>query len=565
MRLSKYILPTQKEDPADATVLSHKLMIRAGLVKKESAGMYAYLPLGFRVLQKVTNIIREEMNRADGQEFLMPEMTNADLWKESGRWDLMGAEMIKIKDRNNLEYALAPTHEEAFTSAVKSVISSYRDLPVTVYQINTKFRDEIRPRFGVIRSKEFIMKDAYSFDLDENGLDDSYQAMRKAYRRIFERCGIETIPVEADSGTMGGSNSEEFMVPSEIGEENLLLCNGCDYRANQEKAEFKRVNSEKEEAKSLEKVDTPNIKTIDELVEFFKEDSTKFLKSVIYMADEKPVMVVVPGDREVNEHKLKNALGCLELDLAPDSVVEEITNAKVGFAGPVDNENIRKLFDISVENLCNCITGANETDKHLVNVNPGRDFEIKEKFDLISATDGDKCPTCGKEMYVKKGIEVGHIFKLGDKYTKAMGVSVLNEQGKSVTPLMGCYGVGVTRTVATIVEQCNDERGIIWPKSVAPFQIHLIGIAKKAEEISEVDEIYETLLDNGFDVLYDDRKKVSPGFKFGDADLIGIPIRVTVGKDFFNNGEIEIKLRSSTDKTNISKENLVEKIKELVK
>ncbi len=564
MRLSKYILPTQKENPADATVVSHQLMVRAGLVKKESAGMYAYLPLGFRVLRKVTEIVREEMDRVGGQEFLMPEMTNAELWKESGRWDLMGAEMIKIKDRNNMEYALAPTHEEAFTNVVKSAISSYRDLPVTVYQINTKFRDEIRPRFGVIRSKEFIMKDAYSFDIDEKGLDESYQAMRQAYRRIFERCGINTIPVEADSGTMGGSNSEEFMVPSEIGEENLLLCDSCGYRANQEKAEFKPVEPETDEAKKIEEISTPNVKTIDELVAFFKVDSNKFLKSILYMADNKPVMVVVPGDREVNEHKLKNALGCLELDLAPDSVVIEATNADVGFAGPVGNENLRKIFDVSITNKRNCIVGANETDKHLTGVNPGKDFEIKEQFDITSAIDGDGCPSCDKPMYVKKGIEVGHIFKLGDKYTKAMGVSVLNDQGKSVIPLMGCYGVGVNRTVATIVEQCNDERGIIWPKAVAPFQVHLIGIAKKSEEIEKVDEIYESLLDNGIDVLYDDRKKVSPGFKFGDADLVGIPVRVTVGKSFFQDGEIEIKLRNSEEKINVNQDVLISKVKELV-
>ena len=337
MKLSRYIAPTLKEDPADAVVSSHRLMLRAGLVRKESAGMYAYLPMGLRVLQKITAIVREEMNRAGALEFLMPELTNSDLWKQSGRWDSMGPEMIRIKDRNGLEYALGPTHEEAFTSVINSIISSYRDLPVNAYQINTKFRDEIRPRFGVIRSKEFIMKDAYSFDLDEAGLEESYQAMRKAYRRIFERCGLETMPVQADSGNMGGSGSEEFMVASEVGEETLLICPSCGYMANQEKAVYKRPDFESAAPNELKEVDTPNVKTIDDLTAFFKCGAEKFLKSLIYLVDEKPVMAVVPGDRELNELKLKNFLGATALDLASDEVVAKVTGAPVGFAGPVVN------------------------------------------------------------------------------------------------------------------------------------------------------------------------------------------------------------------------------------
>ncbi|MBN2039822.1 MAG: proline--tRNA ligase [Spirochaetes bacterium] len=559
MKISKYIVPTMKEDPSDAVVASHRLMIRAGLIRKEAAGMYAYLPLGFRVLKKVINIIREEMDKAGGLEFLMPELTNADLWKESGRWDTMGPEMFRIQDRNKLEYALAPTHEEAFTNVVRSIISSYRDLPVNVYQINTKFRDEIRPRFGVMRSKEFIMKDAYSFDIDEEGLEESYQKMRATYRSIFERCGLETIPVQADTGNMGGSNSEEFMVASEIGEEALLLCS-CGYRANQERADFYReLTKSGEEQKEIEIVDTPDVKTIDDLVSFFNCSAEKFLKSIIYLADNKPVMAVVPGNREINELKLKNTLGAVELELAPDNVVEEVTSAPVGFAGPVNGLNVRTVFDISVRYIPNAITGANEKDKHFKNVNPERDFAVKEEADISTAEEGDPCPECKKSMTVKRGIEVGHIFKLGYKYTKAMNVTVQNEKSQEITPIMGCYGIGVNRTLAAIIEQNYDERGIIWPLSVAPFHVHLVGIAKSDEEVKTVEEIYNKIQDSGLEVLYDDRK-VSPGFKFADADLVGIPVRITVGKSYFTNNEIELKFRHSKDILKIS----VEKISEFL-
>lgn len=560
MKVSKYILPTLKEDPSDAVVLSHRLMIRAGLVRKESAGMYAYLPLGLRVLRKITAIVKEEMDRAGAHECLMPELTNADYWKESGRWDTMGPEMIRIKDRNNLEYALGPTHEESFTNLVRSVISSYRDLPVNLYQINTKFRDEIRPRFGVIRSKEFIMKDAYSFDIDQKGLDESYKAMAFAYRRIFERCGLKTIPVQADSGTMGGSASEEFMVASEVGEETLLICSKCEYRANSEKAEFRYPESAKSDSEEMKTVETPDIKTIDDLVSFFNCEEDRFLKSIVYRADGKPVMAVVPGSREINEAKLSNYLDAVELELAPDSMVEEFTGAPVGFAGPVTDKKIRIVFDPMIKNISNAVTGANVKDKHFTGVNPGRDFEIKEEADITTAREGDLCPVCGAVMYEKKGIEVGHIFKLGYKYTEAMKVGVLDENGKEITPVMGCYGIGVNRTMAAVVEQNNDERGIIWPKNVAPFEVHLIGIAKKEEEIAAAEEIYNMLMDAGIDVLYDDRK-ASPGFKFADADLIGIPLRVTIGKSYFEKGMAEVKIRNEKDLSLMSRESLVDVIK----
>lgn len=560
MRVSKYILPTLKEDPSDAVVLSHRLMVRAGLVRKESAGMYAYLPLGLRVLRKITAIVKEEMDRAGAHECLMPEMTNAEFWKESGRWDTMGPEMIRIKDRNNLEYALGPTHEESFTNLVRSIISSYRDLPVNLYQINTKFRDEIRPRFGVIRSKEFIMKDAYSFDIDQKGLDESYNAMALAYRRVFERCGLETISVQADSGAMGGSASEEFMVASEVGEETLLICGECEYRANSEKAEFKFSETIKSDPEELKTVDTPDIKTIDDLVKFFNCDEDRFLKSIVYVADGKPVMAVVPGSREINESKLSNYLKAIELELAPDSVVEEFTGAPVGFAGPVTDKKMRIIFDPMIKNISNAVVGANLNDKHFTGVNPGRDFIITEEADISTAREGDLCPKCGNAMSERKGIEVGHIFKLGYKYTEAMKVKVLDEKGKGITPIMGCYGIGVNRTMAAVVEQNNDERGIIWPKAVAPFDVHLIGIAKKDEEIAAADEIYNMLIDAGLDVLYDDRK-ASPGFKFADADLIGIPLRITIGKSYFEKGMAEVKIRIEKDISLVGKESLVNEIK----
>ncbi len=520
--------------------------------------MYVYLPLGLRVLRKIVDIVREEMDRSGALEFLMPELTSAELWKESGRWHTMGPELFRVRDRNDIEYALAPTHEEAFTAVVRSLISSYRDIPINVYQINTKFRDEIRPRFGVMRSKEFIMKDAYSFDMDEAGLEQSYQTMRATYRMIFKRCGLETIPVEADTGSMGGSDSEEFMVASEVGEEVLLICESCDYRANQERAEHRRPDLRKESGKpeELRVVDTPDVRTIDDLVRFFNLSAERFMKSIIYLSDGAPVMAVVPGDREINEVKLKNYLGSLELEIAPDAIVEEVTRAPVGFAGPVNDFAVQTVYDLSIKDISNGITGANEKDKHYAGVNPGRDFTIENEADITVADAGDACPKCGKPMIARRGIEVGHIFKLGYKYTESMKVSVLDEHGKAVRPIMGCYGIGVNRTMAAIVEQHSDEKGIIWPMSVAPFHVHLVGLFKSGEDREAIDEIYAAIRDSGIEVLYDDRN-ASPGFKFADADLLGIPIRVTAGKRFFQEGEIEVKLRKESAVRTVGKDDIV--------
>ncbi|MBN1499189.1 MAG: proline--tRNA ligase [Spirochaetes bacterium] len=564
MKLSKYILPTLKEDPSDAFVTSHKLMIRAGLVRKETAGTYAYLPFGLKALRKISDIVRDEMDKTGAMECLMPELTSADLWKESGRWDKMGPIMFQIKDRNALEYALGPTHEEAFTNMIRSTITSYKELPVNVYQINTKFRDEIRPRFGVIRSKEFIMKDAYSFDIDQAGLDVSYDKMAEAYTNIFKRCGLTTIPVKADTGDMGGSASEEFMVASEVGEETLLLCDKCGYRANQERASHKRNSSKKTETPcAMEEVSTPDIKTIEQLSEFFSCDASSFLKSIIYIADGEPVMAIVAGDREVNDVKLKNHLKCVNLDLADDRTIFEVTGAPVGFAGPAGNDKIRKIFDLDIKNTVNAITGANKKDIHFKNVNPGKDFIISEEADIISSNEGDKCPDCSSEMYVKKGLEVGHIFKLGYKYTEAMNVTVLDQNGKTVHPIMGCYGIGVTRTLAAVIEQHNDENGLKWPISVAPYQVHLVGLGKGEDELTKIEEIYNLLIKSGLDVLYDDRK-LSPGIKFANADLIGLPVRVTIGKNYFNDNKIEITVRKNSEKSETSKENLINSVKSIL-
>ncbi|MBP9024376.1 MAG: proline--tRNA ligase [Spirochaetes bacterium] len=561
MRYSRYLIPTMKEDPSDAVVSSHRLMMRAGLVRKESAGMYVYLPLGHKALRKIINIVREEMDNSGALEFLMPELTNADLWKESGRWNTMGPEMFRIKDRNNLEYALGPTHEEAFTNAVRSTVTSYKELPINAYQINTKFRDEIRPRFGVIRSKEFIMKDAYSFDVDEEGLDKSYQTMRSVYRKIFDRCGLATIPVQADTGNMGGSASEEFMVASEVGEETLLICGACSYRANQEKAVFKREEKTGSVSGELEKVHTPDVKTIDDLAKFFSTDADKFLKSILYTADGETVMAVVTGDREINEIKLKNYLGCVELELASDDKIFEATKSPVGFAGPIGINGVRIVFDLSVKNTFDAITGANEKDYHYKGVNPGRDFEIKEEADLVTAVEGDACPECGKKLSATKGIEVGHIFKLGYKYTKAMNFTFLDKNGRPANPIMGCYGVGVTRTLAAVIEQNHDEKGLMWPKEIAPFDVHIVGICKTEEDEKKIADIYDEIKKAGFDALYDDRKN-SPGIKFADADLIGLPLRITVGKSFFDTGDIEALDRKTKEIKRLQRKELVPYLKE---
>jgi len=548
MRMSKMLLPTLRENPKDAEIESHVLMLRAGLMRKVGSGLYTFLPLGMRSLLKVIQIGREEMNSAGGQELLPPILTPSDLWKESGRYDKMGQEMMRLKDRHENEMVLGPTHEEAVTAIVRENVRSYRDLPLMLYQINTKFRDEIRPRYGVMRCREFIMKDAYSFDMDEEGLDNNYETMRLAYRRIFSRCGLEVVPVLADSGIMGGSASEEFMVPSRVGEAEIIKCSSCNYIANAERATSNLGFSKPGDSlKKIEEVKTPDVKSIEELTGFFKTTPDRFIKSIVYTADKKPVMAIIRGDITINEVKLKNYLQCTELELADEETVKKVTGAPLGFASPIGLKKIRIVADESVSYMVNGITGANKKDAHFINVNPDRDFKTGDYIDIRLVSQGESCPVCGKKLESYRGIEVGQIFKLGYKYSHSMNVKVLDKDGKEVYPIMGTYGIGVGRTLACAIEQNRDENGIIWPITIAPF--HVIIVPVNNEDIAvmkEAEELYNRL-SKKYETLIDDRNE-RPGVKFKDADLIGIPIRITIGRSFKENGNLEIKERHSIEK-----------------
>lgn len=557
MRMSELFLSTLREVPAEAETISHQLMLRAGIIRKLAAGVYSYLPLGYRVLRKVENIVREEMDSAGAQELLMSALLPAESYQASGRWDVFGANMFRLKDRNSRDFCLGPTHEEIFTDTVKSCLKSYRQLPVTLYQIQNKYRDESRPRFGIIRSREFVMKDAYSFDRTWEGLDESYDKMYHAYCKIFDRLGLDYIVVDADSGAMGGSGSQEFMVKSEVGEDTICHCPACQYAANVEKAECIAVEVEKESALPREKIHTPNVKTIDELVNFLNTDSSKFVKTLIYSGGGKTVAVMVRGDREVNEVKLANHLGvsCDDLELAAPNVVCEVTGANVGFAGPIGLK-IPVVMDKEVSFMSNFIVGANETDYHYINVNT-EDFEA-EVTDVRTIEPGDPCPKCGKPIVTTQGIEVGHIFKLGTKYTDALDCTYLDENGIPQTIIMGCYGIGVSRTIAAAIEQLSDENGIVWPLAIAPYQAIVVPVNVKDETQAKLAEkIYEQLKENGIEVLIDDRQERA-GVKFKDADLIGIPVRITVGKKAAN-GICEFKFRSGGDAEDVSADEAVSK------
>lgn len=552
MRMSKLLMPTLREVPAEAEITSHKLMLRAGLIRKLAAGIYSYLPLGLKFYKKVENIVREEMDRAGAQELLMAALLPAEAYMASGRWEVFGPNMFKLKDRNNRDFCLGPTHEELFTQTMINEVHSYKEYPKTLYQIQTKYRDEARPRFGLMRGREFVMKDAYSFDLDEAGLDKSYKIMYDAYCRIFTRLGLDFTIVDADSGAMGGSGSQEFMVKSPVGEDGIAYCDSCGYAANYEKAECVPERKPSEEGeKPLEKIHTPNAHTIEELVAFMGAEPYNFAKTIIYKADDKYVAVMVRGDREVNEVKLKNLLGCTDdPELAEPAAVREITHAEVGFAGPV-GIGIPVYADKEIELMENFIVGANETDMHYKNVRLGRDFTPELFADIRTIETGDKCPHCGGEIKTAQGIEVGHIFKLGTKYSDALGLKYLDENGKSQTVIMGCYGIGVSRCLAAVIEQCNDENGIIFPVSVAPYEAVVIPVNNKQEEQMQLaEEIYDRLKAEGIDALFDDRAERA-GVKFKDADLIGVPVRIVVGKKC-GEGIVEYKERageSAVEKT----------------
>ena len=560
MRASKMLISTLREVPAEAEIESHKLMLRAGMMRKMAAGIYNYMPLGLKVLKKIEDIVREEMDNAGAQEFLASALLPSELWKESGRWDAYGAEMFRLTDRNSREFCLGPTHEEVFTDIARNEIKSYKQLPLNLYQIQTKYRDERRPRFGVMRSREFIMKDAYSFDKDQEGLDVSYNKMYEAYVKIFNRCGLDAKCVAADSGAIGGSGSAEFMVKSEGGEDDVVFCTECNYAANIEKAETKAEIAEIEELAEIQKVETTS-KSIEEMTEFFKVSPKKIAKTLIYNVDGKLVGVLVRGDREVNEVKVANASHATsDIELASYEEVKRATNSEIGFAGPINLAVDLLLVDEEVSKMYNMIVGANETGYDLTGVNYGRDFE-GVVGDFRNIEEGEACPKCGAKVTIARGTEVGHIFKLGSKYSDAMNATFIDENGKTKPFIMGCYGIGVTRTMASIIEQHNDENGIIWPLSVAPYHVSIIIANMKDEtQITLAEKMHEELENMGIEVFLDDRNERA-GVKFKDSELMGIPMRITVGKKV-SEGIVEFKLRNGGENENISIEDVYNKIKD---
>jgi prolyl-tRNA synthetase len=544
MRYSEMFLPTGREIPSDAELISHKLMIRAGMVRKLTGGIYSYLPFGYRAIRKVERIIREEMDRAGAQEVFLPMVQPAELWQESGRWIHYGSELLRFRDRHEREYCLGPTHEEVITDLVRHEIKTYRQLPRNLYQIQTKFRDEIRPRFGVMRCREFGMKDAYSFDADEAGAEVSYRRMFEAYRRIFTRCGLNFRPVEADSGAIGGSYSHEFMVIADSGEDAIAFCGACDYAANLEKAEAAKPPERKEADPPLtvEEIHTPGVKTIEEVCAFLGAKPEEVVKTLIFSADGAAVAVLIRGDHEVNEVKVKNRLGCDSLELAPDDLILAVTGSPRGFAGAVGIK-ARIIADYSLLGMTRCVMGANREDYHLRHVHPGRDFQVEAYADLRVIRETDPCPRCGDKIRFARGIEVGHVFKLGTKYSKAMKAVYLDATGRERTMVMGCYGIGVGRTIAAAIEQNHDADGIIWPLALAPYQAIVTPVNVNEKGLLEAaTRIYGALRERGIDVILDDRDERA-GVKFKDADLLGIPFRITVGPKKLAEGKVEIRSR----------------------
>ena len=541
MRFSQLYAPTLRENPADAEIPSQALLQRAGFVRKIAAGIYTYLPLARKTLLKIENIVREEMNRIGAQEILMPIVQPAELWQKSGRWDDYGPEMMKLKDRHNRDFTLGPTHEELVTELIKNELTSYKQLPLSLYQIANKYRDEIRPRFGVLRAREFIMKDAYSFHDSWESLNDTYLKFKEAYSKIMERVGLRYTIIEASSGAIGGSESHEFVAFANSGESNILYCE-CGYAGSDERVPYKGDYPKyDEDEKEIELVYTPNVRTVEQVADFLNVDVRRIVKSLIFKGREGFVMALVPGDKELNFEKLKAYLNDQSLQMAlPDEILAEF-GVPIGFLGPVDLKKVRIIADNGVKYMKNFVVGGMKKDHHYINVNYGRDFEIKEWTDLIVVQPGDPCPVCGKPLKGEKGIELGHIFKLGTKYSETMDVKYMDKDGKMKPFIMGCYGWGISRTLGAVVEQLHDENGIIWPISVAPFEVVITIVGKQLEkEFSE--KLYDFLIKNNIDVIIDDRK-VSPGVKFKDADLIGFPIRITIGK-LYKNGQVELKDRT---------------------
>ncbi len=543
MRQSNLFAPTLREIPAEAEIVSHQLMLRAGMIRKSAAGVYTYLPLAQRVLRKIMAIVREEMDREGGQELALPIIQPAEIWKESGRWDVYGPEMFRLEDRHRREFCLGPTHEEIITTIVKGDVRSYRDLPLRLYQIQNKYRDEIRPRFGLMRGREFIMKDLYSFDIDEAGLEESYQAMYRAYTRVFTRCGLKFRPVEADSGAIGGNASQEFMVLAENGEALIVYCDQCDYAANIEKATSQMKAEAAGPVKEVEKVATPNQKTIEAVSAFLNVKPESTIKTLFYGTDHGYVAVLVRGDDQVNEVKLGNLVGGNKLYLAPPEEINQLFGLPVGSVGPIGLDvEIKVYADNLVKELHQAVVGANQEGYHLINVEPSRDFPEVNYADLRTVKPGEQCPHCQGRLHDARGIEVGQIFKLGTKYSKALDAAFLDAQGQSQLIIMGCYGIGVSRTMAAAIEQYFDANGIKWPVSIAPFQVHLVAVS--VDQLPVAEDLYNQLNAAGVETLLDDRNE-RPGVKFKDADLIGIPVRITIGPKGLAQGEVEVKYRQT--------------------
>ena len=569
MLATKLYAPTLREVPSDADVVSQQLMLRAGFMRKTANGLYSFLPLGWRSIKKIEAIVREEMDRASAQEIMMPILQPAEIWKESGRWNAYGAEMMRINDRHDNEFCLGPTHEEMITTLVKNEINSYRQLPVNLYQIQSKFRDERRPRYGLMRSREFIMKDAYSFDVDEAGLEESYKSMYDAYTRIFNRCGLTFRPVEADSGAIGGSGTHEFMAIAEAGEADIVYCTKCDYAANIEIGKPGIMKQAEEALQELSVVDTPNASSIEAVAEMLNLPLHKTIKAVVFSIDGKVVLAIVRGDHEVNEVAVQHAvLGSVEPEMATPEELEKV-GLTAGFISPVGLEQTEEfaiVVDESVMETYNVYGGANKKDAHYVNINPKRDFNVE---DIIVApirliTKDDVCPTCGGSLEHAKGIEVGQVFKLGTKYSEALQATFLDQNGRPNPMIMGCYGIGVSRTLAAAIEQYHDENGIIWPRSIAPFEAVIVPINAKDEALMSTSQtIYTALQNAGVDVLLDDRKDRA-GVKFKDADLIGYPLRITVSKNTLENNEVEIQIRKSGEALPCAIDSVADKVTELL-
>jgi prolyl-tRNA synthetase len=550
-------LPTLKETPAEAELISHQLMLRAGMIRKLAAGIYSYLPLGYRVISKIENIIREEMNRAGAQEVFLPVLNPAELWQESGRWEVYGPELIRLKDRHQRRFCLGPTHEEVITDLVRREVRSYRELPLNLYQIQTKFRDEIRPRFGLMRGREFIMKDGYSFDRDEAGAEECYRQMYQAYQRIFSRCGLDFRAVEADTGPIGGSFSHEFMVLADTGEDRLVSCPDGDYAANIERAQAilpQQKPGSSPGLRKLEKVATPNMRTVEEVSGFLGCSPQNLVKTLVVQADDEVVLALIRGDHEINLTKLRNLLGAEQLALADAETIERVTGAPVGFAGPLGVKGYEIIADTATKDMINFVTGANQQDKHYINVNWGRDVDPAQYADIRLASAGDLCPHCRKPLNFSRGIEVGHIFKLGTKYSRAFGATYLDEHGREQLMVMGCYGIGVGRTMAAAIEQNHDANGIIWPKALAPFQVLLLPLDVEDKQVMELaGGIYDSLQQTGTECLLDDRN-LRPGIKFKDADLIGVPLRLTIGARDLKANVVELKIRKTGQATKLPPE-----------